>query len=440
MADLTQIELPDGNTYNIKDTTKTASTGTTQDKWYKIAEGTFPDNGERLDLLFAVSSGTDNVYSGIYNFTVETVDNARDINLLVYVRNQMVYTYDTTAVSDANTWAIYQFLRTGYTRSITWTIISENINTSANPPYILYNNPTSEASIPASYSYQTTPGIGGEIGGVYQQNTTDNIDMPVLLGSDSNYVYKNGNFVFNPTLRTLYLTAGSGLVPLGGVVIDNEATSMLTNISCGGVQLSDRNGNLSIALNASNGSISATSLNGATIGNPPRWEGTQAQYDALATYDPNTIYYITDGIPGDVRAINDLSDVSISSPQNGQSLIYDSSAQMWTNVSTSTGCTISAGPNMPSGFPVPNITRRGNIVQIVFGIQLPAGDYSNYDILWKVNPVPVIVTRETVALGGGFPTININTDGDVKFNGAQRLESKTWIIGQIVYVTDGVYA
>lgn len=29
-----------------------------------------------------------------------------------------------------------------------------------------------------------------------------------------------------------------------------------------------------------------------------RWEGTQAQYDALSSHDPNVIYYITDGVPG----------------------------------------------------------------------------------------------------------------------------------------------
>ena len=387
MADIFQINLPDGNTYNIKDTTKTASTGTTQSKWYKIAEGTFPDNGERLSLLFAVSSGTDNVYSGIYNFTARTVDNVRYINLLVYLRDQMVYTYDAQAVYDNDTWAIYQYIRTGYTKSITWTIISENIDTSANPPYTLYNNATPEASIPSSYTYQTPPGIGGQVGGVYQQNNVDNVDKPILLGNDNYYVFKNSNIAVNPYT----------------------------------------------------GNLKTTQINGATIGNPPRWEGTQAQYDALTTYDPNTIYYITDGIPGGITVINDLSDVSILSPQDGQMLTYNSTSQMWTNASISTACSVNAGPTMPSNFPVPTVTRRGNLVQVVFGIQLPARTYANTDVLWYINPVPISIARVQIALGGSFPSVNFSADGSVKFNGAQTLNSATWFIGQAVYLTDGEY-
>lgn len=61
------------------------------------------------------------------------------------------------------------------------------------------------------------------------------------------------------------------------------------------------------------------------------WEGTQAQYDALTTYDPNTIYYITDGTPGGITVLDDLSDVSIVSAQGEQSLIFNSTSQMWTN-------------------------------------------------------------------------------------------------------------
>ena len=399
MADISKITASDGITYNIKDTTKTASTGTTQDKWYKIAEGTFPDNGERLDLLFAVSSGTDNVYSGIYNFTARTVNNEKYVNILVYLRDRMVYTYDAQAVYDNDTWAIYQYVRTGSIKSITWTIISENINTSANPPYMLYNDATPETSIPASYTYQTSPGIGGQVGGVYQQNNADDVDRPILLGNDNYYVFKNSNISVNPytgnlqttklngatigsspkftdnevTQTEVSLTDGTHEILFSGTADDNTTrteeakkckdlsfkesasftwtdwagnTFTSRDIQYYGQLYVGRNGsdNLAILGNGTiyadnkvstgavdTGAITANTLNGATIGNPPRWEGTQAQYDALTTYDPNTIYYITDGIPGGVGAINDLSDVSISSPQNGQYLMYNSTSQMWTN-------------------------------------------------------------------------------------------------------------
>ncbi len=52
-----------------------------------------------------------------------------------------------------------------------------------------------------------------------------------------------------------------------------------------------------------------------------RWEGTQAEYDALTTHDPNIEYFITDGNSGSL-ALTDLSDVTVSSIQNGQVLGY----------------------------------------------------------------------------------------------------------------------
>lgn len=58
------------------------------------------------------------------------------------------------------------------------------------------------------------------------------------------------------------------------------------------------------------------------------WEGTQAQYDALPSHDPDTVYYITDGSPIGTN-LNDLADVSILSPANGDTLKYSSGS--WVN-------------------------------------------------------------------------------------------------------------
>lgn len=58
------------------------------------------------------------------------------------------------------------------------------------------------------------------------------------------------------------------------------------------------------------------------------WEGTQAQYDALPSHDPDTVYYITDGSPIDAN-LDDLADVSILSPANGDTLKYSSGS--WVN-------------------------------------------------------------------------------------------------------------
>ena len=66
----------------------------------------------------------------------------------------------------------------------------------------------------------------------------------------------------------------------------------------------------------------------------PMVELTQAEYNALSSAQKNngTIYLITDSEP-DAFSINTLSDVSISSPTNNQTLAYDSSNHKWKNSS-----------------------------------------------------------------------------------------------------------
>ena len=58
------------------------------------------------------------------------------------------------------------------------------------------------------------------------------------------------------------------------------------------------------------------------------WEGTQAQYDALPSHDPDTVYYITDG-PSLNANLDDLTDVSILNPTDGDILKYSSGS--WVN-------------------------------------------------------------------------------------------------------------
>jgi len=272
---------------------------------------------------------------------------------------------------------------------------------------------------------------------------------------------KSSKLTFNPFNNGGTLT--SNVVETGDIGIRNMDTTLLRAwYTQDIIHLYDGNSNETVTLKGRDGSIQATSLNGVTIGSSPKftdttysagtglslsgttfsskiWEGTQAQYDALVTTDPDTEYYITDGVSANVSVINDLSDVSILSPQNGQYLMYNSTSQMWTNVGVSTACSVVAGSSMPSGFPLPNVTRRGNVVQVTFGIQLPAGTYANTDVLWKINPVPISIARVQIAFGGSFPSVNFNTSGEVKFNGSQSVSSATWFIGQAVYLTDGVY-
>ena len=76
-----------------------------------------------------------------------------------------------------------------------------------------------------------------------------------------------------------------------------------------------------------------TYRNGNWINKSHIWEGTQAQYNALATHDPNVTYYITDAGEGTAERLNDLEDIDIVNPTNGQILLYNANNQTWENSS-----------------------------------------------------------------------------------------------------------
>lgn len=97
---------------------------------------------------------------------------------------------------------------------------------------------------------------------------------------------------------------------------------------------------------------------------------------------------------------------------------------------------ITKGSSMPSGFPTPSNARRGCLCQISFAVQLPARNYASTDVLWNVSKAPNIATRAIVQLGGQNVVLNVLTDGTVSFNSNQNLSAATWLIGEVVYVTD----
>lgn len=77
---------------------------------------------------------------------------------------------------------------------------------------------------------------------------------------------------------------------------------------------------------------------------PDLIEITQAEYDALTNeqkMDPSKYYYITDAV---VRSdtLEELNDVAITNPTQGQVLSYSASDQYWKNRSIITGATVSA--------------------------------------------------------------------------------------------------
>jgi len=102
---------------------------------------------------------------------------------------------------------------------------------------------------------------------------------------------------------------------------------------------------------------------------------------------------------------------------------------------TETSITITKGATMPSGFPVPSVMRYGKVCIVNFSIQIPAGTYASSDILWKLSIAPTSHIRNTVAMGGSTTTLNINTSGEIYFQGSQTLSGSAWTFGQIVYIT-----
>lgn len=209
---------------------------------------------------------------------------------------------------------------------------------------------------------------------------------------------------------------------------------------------------------------------------------TQAEYDALVSAGTvdlvNTIYFITDAsasacsatevtysnttsgltatnvqgaideVADDIPSNSDfslagLSDTTISSPSANQVLYYNGSK--WTNIGLNslmpTTITVTKGSSMPSGFPTPTVSRRGNVCLINFAIQIPVGTYSKDDALWTISPKPVSNNRCVVAFAAdpnNFININVLSNGTISFNGNKTVSSDSWLIGQCMYLTDGV--
>lgn len=136
-------------------------------------------------------------------------------------------------------------------------------------------------------------------------------------------------------------------------------------------------------------------------------------------------------------SLSGLSDTTITTPSSGQVLSYDGGK--WKNKSVesalNTTCSIVRGTGRPNTFPLPSYVRSGNIAVVNLSVQIPTGTYANTDILWKVTPAPSQHTRTIIRLGSSDVTINVNTSGEVFFQGSQTLSAAAWTFGQIIIVT-----
>lgn len=204
-------------------------------------------------------------------------------------------------------------------------------------------------------------------------------------------------------------------------------------------------------------------------GNADFIECTQAEYDAWeqgGTLDPDVMYFITDGQAGG-GSLAGLSDVNLTNPADGQLLRYNGTSGKWENAGIINDTTASASSvysssktdtllstkakssdvdnstititrktGIPNTVPLPTITRRGHVVIIGFAHELPAGTYvaANNGGTWQIDPKPIYQTFSMVSCQG-TPTITVRTDGTIGFNGNITLNSATYAIGQLVFIT-----
>ena len=90
-----------------------------------------------------------------------------------------------------------------------------------------------------------------------------------------------------------------------------------------------------------------------------------------------------------VNVLNDLADVTISSPQNNQVLIYNSATSKWINGSVPSGTVTSIGMQVPTGFAVTpgSITQSGTFkITFASGYSLPTtAKQANWDTAYTNN-------------------------------------------------------
>lgn len=101
---------------------------------------------------------------------------------------------------------------------------------------------------------------------------------------------------------------------------------------------------------------------------------------------------------------------------------------------TNTSCSVVKGSSMPTGFPLPIVSRYGKVVTVNFASQFPAGTYANTDTIWTLTPKPVDTVRVLLTVGT-LDLMNVTTDGNVRFNSTKTFNTATWVIGSFTYLT-----
>ena len=103
-----------------------------------------------------------------------------------------------------------------------------------------------------------------------------------------------------------------------------------------------------------------------------------------------------------------------------------------------TEISVTASSDMPAGFPVPDVCRRGKVVIARFNVNMPARTYLTTETIWNFSKKPVIITNFTVTniLGDTIPMFIHSTDGKIRFSNQRTLNAASYFLGELVYLTD----
>lgn len=403
MADLNQIELPNGTTYNLS-SYKLLSSDTRNDNqlpsWYM---SNYPKCTVE-EFKSCSSIGVNSIMSGTYcvlNTITPWTDSSggRPVQIAVSdsgVRAQRVATADNTwgswvklPNSDTNTTYTFANGTNGFTvtpsggsaQTVTVTpSIANNVTGSGTSGYLTKFNGTNTVTNGPALGSDTTKYLrndgtwavpasgGGNVweGTLAQYNAlathdpatqyyiTDapshqTLTLEGLEDVSISHLASEQVLVYNGTQWVNVSPNSAALADLNDVDVTSPAANQvlkydgsnwqngsLANVATSGsfTDLSNKPGVSNLTdttiLSATNGQVlkynGSKWVNGSNV-----WEGTQAQYNAISVKDPNVTYFITDAGEGTAERLNDLEDVDIVNPQNGQLLLYNSNNQTWEN-------------------------------------------------------------------------------------------------------------
>ena len=144
----------------------------------------------------------------------------------------------------------------------------------------------------------------------------------LLAGSGTRPTFNGNNVAMSadiPTVNNPTITITQGGVTKGSFSL-NQATGETIALDAGGGGGSVDIDNLTITENASQ-EIQAVAVIDQNTGIAKTWTGTQAEYDAIVTKDPETEYIITDDIGGPATVIAELAEAVNSKVDVGHEVI-----------------------------------------------------------------------------------------------------------------------